>query len=157
MLHKILIYIHAAGGIIAFLAGCIVLNPAVIRKKIPFRIYFLALCVMILFLLAAVINDWGLLPVILRIVYTGLSLLAIYMGFRSYMAGKTISRNAKENRGDFIDHIGFTLISLFDGFVIVGAIDLNMAGWVVAIIGAGGILLGRGLISNFKKRVSTHS
>lgn len=39
----------------------------------------------------------------------------------------------------YIDHVGFNLISLFDGFVIVAAIDLGVPGRLVVAIALLGI------------------
>jgi hypothetical protein len=38
--------------------------------------------------------------------------------------------------------VGFTLISLFDGFVIVGALDLGAPGCLVVLVGAAGVAAG---------------
>ncbi|WP_022885347.1 hypothetical protein [Glaciibacter superstes] len=42
----------------------------------------------------------------------------------------------------FVNHVGFTLISLFDGFVIVAAIDLHAPPWLVASLAIGGVIAG---------------
>jgi hypothetical protein len=39
-------------------------------------------------------------------------------------------------------HVGFTLISLWDGFVIVLAIDLGAPGWLVAVLAVLGVVVG---------------
>jgi hypothetical protein len=41
-----------------------------------------------------------------------------------------------------MDHIGFTLIALWDGFVIVLAIDLGAAGWLVGVLAVLGVVVG---------------
>jgi hypothetical protein len=53
-----------------------------------------------------------------------------------------------------IDHIGFSLISLFDGFVIISAIDLQAPGWLVAVIAVGAVALGIFAI-NLRKKTLT--
>jgi len=42
----------------------------------------------------------------------------------------------------YIDHIGFTLISLFEGFIIVSGIDLGAPGWLTAIVAVLGVVVG---------------
>jgi hypothetical protein len=53
-----------------------------------------------------------------------------------------------------VEHIGFTLISLFEGFIIVGGLDLGIPGWLVAIVAVLGLFAGRGLIGSAKQRVA---
>jgi uncharacterized membrane protein len=45
-------------------------------------------------------------------------------------------------RLSFVSHIGFVLISLFDGFCIVLAIDLLMPAWVVITVAVLGVAVG---------------
>jgi len=53
----------------------------------------------------------------------------------------------------YIGHVGFTLISLFVGFLIVGAIDLDVPGWLVGVVAVGGVAGG---IAGIKK-LKTHA
>jgi len=39
----------------------------------------------------------------------------------------------------YIGHVGFTLISLLVGFLIVGAIDLHVPGWLAGVVAVGGV------------------
>ena len=41
-----------------------------------------------------------------------------------------------------IDHVGFVLISLFDGFAIVSALDLHAPGWLIAVIAVAAVGVG---------------
>jgi len=45
------------------------------------------------------------------------------------------------------DDVGFTVIALFDGFVIVSSLDLGAPIWLVVVIGVFGVLGGRAAIS----------
>ena len=49
-----------------------------------------------------------------------------------------------------IDDIGFLLISLFDGFVVVTALDLGVPPWLVAAAAVGAVLLGHRLVAQRK-------
>jgi hypothetical protein len=42
----------------------------------------------------------------------------------------------------YVDHIGFTLISLFEGFIIVSGIDLGAPGWLTAVVAILGVVVG---------------
>ncbi len=57
-------------------------------------------------------------------------------------------------RSRFADDVGFTLISLFDAFAIVTAIDLGLSGWLVAAIGAAGVVAGIVAMQQVKRRVA---
>jgi hypothetical protein len=61
---------------------------------------------------------------------------------RAYQAYKVQEEQVQDWRASYIDHVGFTLISLFDGFVIVSAIDLGMPTWVVIVIAVLGVVVG---------------
>jgi hypothetical protein len=39
-------------------------------------------------------------------------------------------------------HVGFTLVALWEGFVVVLAIDLGAPGWLVAVLAALGLVVG---------------
>ena len=56
-------------------------------------------------------------------------------------------------RHKYIDDIGFTLISLFDGFVIVAAIDLNAPVWAIVLIAILGVVVGNWGIGRVKARL----
>jgi len=53
----------------------------------------------------------------------------------------------------YIGHVGFTLISLFVGFLIVGAIDLDAPGWLVGLVAVGGVV--GGIVG--VKKLKTHA
>jgi len=57
----------------------------------------------------------------------------------------------------YVEDVGFTLIALFDGFVIVGSIDLGAPGWLVIALGVVGVLIGRLGIQRLKQRASSRS
>jgi hypothetical protein len=42
----------------------------------------------------------------------------------------------------YIDHMGFTLIALFEGFIIVAAIVLGAPGWLTAGVAILGVIVG---------------
>jgi xanthosine utilization system XapX-like protein len=101
---------------------------------------------MVLSLIVVVRNDWQSLSRSTQVVYGVLVLLALYTGVRGLEALGCLSRQRPEWRRAYIGHVGFTLISLFDGFVIVGALDLNAPGWLVAAVGVLGIVIGISVI-----------
>ena len=53
----------------------------------------------------------------------------------------------------YVDHVGFTLISLFDGFVIVSAIDLKAPGWLVGALAVLGVVVGIRTVNAVKSKL----
>jgi hypothetical protein len=150
MLHTLLIAAHALGGTAAFAAGCLALRPPARGEPPTFRVYLGALWVMVLFLVLAVALDWGTLATVSRLLFGTLTVLAFYVGWRGWRAFQDVQRRGAGWTGPYLDDLGFTLIALFDGFVIIGALDLGSPVWLVVAIGVLGILVGRGAISRMK-------
>ena len=154
LLHTGLIYGHALGGLIAFGLGCLVLHPQQKEESAVFRAYFFSLWVMVLLLALVVGVDWAQLPSVNRFTFGGLTLLAFYTGARGWQARRLLYSRAADWKGDYIAHIGFTLISLFDGFVIVGALDMNAPSWTVGTVGILGVVVGISTINLVKRRAA---
>jgi hypothetical protein len=128
MLHTVLIVLHAAAALVCFTAGvfCLGLRSATSGR---FRLYFWSLLAMLLFLAAAIAVDWGGLDTTTRVIFLGLGVLGLYMAWRAAQAGTRLHRQDPHWQPRYLDDIGFTLIALFDGFVIVAAIDLGAPAW----------------------------
>lgn len=54
------------------------------------------------------------------------------MAWRAWRAGTRLRTRHPGWQRRYLDDIGFTLIALFDGFVVVGAIDLSLPAWLIA-------------------------
>lgn len=152
-LHTVLIYGHALGGLVAFGLGCFVLRPG-LKESAVFRSYFFALWAMVILLVAALGVTWYELPQASRLAYSALGLLALYTGVRGVQARRLLHKQMSGWRGAYIGHVGFTLISLFDGFVIVGALDMNAPGWLVGTIGVLGVVIGISTVNVVKGRAA---
>jgi hypothetical protein len=154
MIHTVLIAAHAVGGTAAFAAGCLALRPPPQGEPPTFRVYLGALWLMVLFLVLVVVFDWGMLVTVSRLLFGALTALAIYVGWRGWQAFQEVSRRGAGWLGANLDDVGFTLIALFDGFVIIAALDLGAPVWLVVAIGVLGILVGRSAISRMKTLVA---
>ena len=64
------------------------------------------------------------------------------MLWRAVQAVTLLTKHHQEDQLKVIDHVGFVLISLFDGFAIVGALDLQAPGWLVAVIAVSAVGVG---------------
>ncbi len=150
MLHNLLIAAHAALAVAAFFLGVIaVLRPAG-QMSTMFRVYLAALWLMVLFLITVVLVDWTGLDPISRIVYSALLALAVYTGWRGWSAAQDLQNRAGDWQSAYIEDVGFTLIALFDGFVVVGSIDLGAPIALVVAIGVLGVAAGRYGIQRLK-------
>ena len=152
MLHTWLIVLHSIAGVASFAAGVVSL-----RLRAPgswrFRVYLGSLAAMLAFVVGAIAVSWGGLDAGERLVFAGLSGLGLYMVWRAGRARIRLARRARGWRRGYLDDIGFTLISLFAGFVIVSAIDLNAPGWLVTIIAIAGIVGGTRVMKQVKARL----
>ena len=46
----------------------------------------------------------------------------------------------------YADHTGFTLIALFEGFIIAGGMDLGAPGWLTAAVAVLGVIAGNRVV-----------
>jgi hypothetical protein len=152
MLHNTLIALHAIAGLGCFAAGVMSLGLRSPESG-RFRLYLGCLFALLLFMVAVVAVDWTGLDTTARLVYAGLVALGLYMVWRAVRASTRLSRHGDGWRSRYLDDVGFTLISLFDGFVIVSAIDLHAPGWLVAAIAVGGVVAGVLIMNRVKVRL----
>ena len=118
-----MILLHATSAVICLVAGLALLSPRRARRRpILARLFIGSLIGMILFMITATISHWYDISITERIVFAGLPVLGIYMLYRGVVALKKLKSGAD---ADYINDVGFTLISLFNGFIIVALIDLN--------------------------------
>src|SRR6266496_2666448 len=146
-LHTIFIALHAASAVISFFVGCFLIfslrNTAIQRW---FGLYWWALIALVIFLAAAILVNWAEYSTIERIIFPALFVLALYMLYRARGANRSLETKQKGWQPDAIKDIGFTLISLFEGFIIVGGIDVGFPGWLIAVAAILGFLLGNWLM-----------
>lgn len=147
-----LIILHTVAGLLAFGFGCAVIRPPVDVAGGRFRVYFWSLAALVIFLVAAIASHWPDLAATPRLIYVALNGFGLCMVWQAWRA-----RTAGVQGERYVESIGFTLIALFDGFVIVSAIDLDAPIWLVLIIAVGGVLVGRWAVERVKAavRVST--
>ena len=157
MLHNLLIAAHAACALGAFALGLVAVWQPGTRGTGVVRAYLGALWLMVVFLILVVLVDWPGLDAITRLVYSGLLVLAVYTGWRGWRAAQDLEHHRGQWRDAYIENVGFTLIALFDGFVIVSAIDLEAPMWLVVALGVLGVLAGRLGVQRMKERATPPS
>jgi hypothetical protein len=92
-----------------------------------------------------------------HIVYTGLIGLALVIAGRVFLAFR-VARNQPDGwQASYMNHIYFTYISLWEGFFIVGLLDLKAPAWLVGVVAVGVVLLGALWFNNYNRQVVTAS
>jgi hypothetical protein len=89
------------------------------------------------------------------VTFSGLFVLGLYMLQRANNARLALRLRPEGWRSAYVDHVGFTPISLFDGFVIVSAIDLRAPGWLVAAVAVLGVVGGTWGVGKAKAKVAS--
>ena len=130
MLHTVLIALHATAGVGCFAAGLLCI-PLQAPGSWRFRVYAGSLLAMLAFVAG----------------------FALFLLWRAGRAHARLRRQDQGWRPKYLDDVGFTLISLFDGFVIVGAIDLGMPVWLVVLAAVGGVAAGVQAMKKVKTRL----
>jgi hypothetical protein len=137
--HDTLIAVHAAAGTIALASGV-----AVVARRALFELYFWSLVVMAAALVAAVVVGWPVRPPGANGVFSALTVLAAAMVGCALRARGLRRASPRDPRsGRFLDLVGFTLISLFDGFVIVAVLTRGGPVWLAVLGGVLGVVVGR--------------
>jgi hypothetical protein len=152
MLHTVLIILHATTALVCFGAGVLSLGLQTATSG-RFRLYFWSLLAMLVFMAGAIAVRWVDVELSARSIFLGLGALGIYMAYRAGRAGTRLRRHDQDWRPRYLDDIGFTLISLFDGFVIVAAIDLGAPVWLVVLIAVAGVAGGVQAMKRVKTRL----
>jgi hypothetical protein len=146
LLHTSAIVLHATCALAAFVVGVILIFQPAGRRQLQLARALVALLVLMgAFLLVAILSHLTSLPSITQIIFGGLFILLLYMIWRAIQAVNVLtgpSGGRGEGQLKVVDHVGFVLISLFDGFAIVSALDLGAPGWLVAIIAVGAVVVG---------------
>jgi hypothetical protein len=153
-LHTLAIVVHALSATGAFIIGVIILFQSKTSRQLQLGVAFLALLILMeVFLVIAILSHVTSLPTMTQIIFGGLAILGLYMIWRAVQA-LSVLREQPGNQRAVIDHIGFNLISLFDGFAIISAIDLQAPGWLIAVIAVGAVAIGIYAI-NLRKKTLT--
>jgi hypothetical protein len=133
MLHTVLITLHAVAGVVAFVAGCVAL-----RNGTLFATYLWSLVATILLVALAVAEEWGSLDGAARVLFVAFVALGGLMVWRAARARRTRPAPGQGPPSDrYLDHVGFTLVALFDAFLVVAVLNLGAPGWLVATTGVG--------------------
>ncbi len=123
-----LIALHAIAGTVALLAGGVAH-----RGRVLFEVYFWALVACVGFLVAAVLDGWAEYDGVTRPLFGAFVVLGVVMVAMAASARRLSLSPA------YVDRVGFTLVALFDAFVVVTVLNL---GAPVALVVGSGVALG---------------
>ena len=93
-------------------------------------------------LVPALLADWTTTDGGARGVFAGLLALAVVMAVRGELAVRGRPGLTSGPTAGFVDHVGFTLIALADGFAVVTAIRAGLPGWAVGVVAVGIVGIG---------------
>lgn len=131
MVHDLAVWTHAVAATVALLAGVRTL-PA--GRGYP--VYRGALVVAVLALVPALATGWAGTDPGLRAVFLGLLGLGAVVVARGVRAGAVLP-GADGPVAAWRHRVGFTLVALVDGFLVVTALRLGAPGWALLAVGAG--------------------
>jgi uncharacterized membrane protein len=118
-----------------------------------FSLYAWFLIGLVVFLAGAMLVYWTQYSRIERILFPGLFGLGLYMLYRAHSAHHLLANRQGNWKQAAIEHNGFTLILLLEGFIIVMVLNSGGPGWLVALFAILGIVLGRRAIGSAQQRV----
>jgi hypothetical protein len=116
MWRSVLVTLHAASGLRAFVAGCLAL-----RRPSHLDTYFWSLVACIALVVAVVAIDWNELAAASRALFTALGALGALMVWRGAQARRIAAASGTQWSARQFDHLGFTLVALLSTL----AIDLE--------------------------------
>lgn len=154
-LHNVLIILHAIAATVSFFAGCfLILSLRNTRMRRWFSLYWWTLVGMVVLLAAAILVYWTEYSGTERIIFSGLFVLSLYMLYRARSANSLLTSQQTNWEHSYIEHVGFTLISLFEGFIIVSGLNSGLPVWLVALVAILGLLVGQWLIGFSQRKVA---
>ncbi|MDR0346043.1 MAG: hypothetical protein LBI49_23605 [Nocardiopsaceae bacterium] len=155
-LRDTLIGIHAAGGTVAFGAGVVLVRQAAGRGpgRLPVMAYLAGMVVLAATAAVLTGTDWAGLGPAPRAVFAALTGFAVVLAGVAGWARRLLTARAPGWRPRVTEAVGFTLIALFDGFVIIAALDLGAPGWAVAVVAVAAVLAGRRVIQRVGARAA---
>ena len=154
MPHVVLIVVHASAAVIAFGFACALLaRPPERPTAVRLIAYLVAIAIAVIALATVVAVDFARLPLVKAIAFSALVVLAVVLLARSILAVRAVALRPARWMHRFVGHIGFVLISLFDGFCIVFTIDLKLPPYVVAASAVLGVVVGVLAIRGATRRI----
>ncbi|MPY78388.1 MAG: hypothetical protein GEV04_07800 [Actinophytocola sp.] len=151
MWHTALITLHAVAGVVALVSGLVT-----VRHGRLFDVYLWSLAGMAVFLLLAIASTWAEITTGARVLFAAFLVLAGVMVWRAVRA-RQIRPTGSTPSADYVDHVGFTLVALFDAFAVVTVLDLGAPIWLVVGTGVAIALAGHVAIRLAKRTLTANT
>lgn len=158
-LRIVFLIFHVAGGVLGLTVGLFAFHPPETPQFRPVLrgLYAAALVVLAVFLVAIVAVDWASLGATPRIIFSVLIGLAAVILVRLFLAFRLARRQPDGWQIPYVNHVYFTYVSLWEGFFIVGLIDLGAPGWLVGAVAVGVLIVGGVLLNRYKRGIAPGS
>lgn len=149
MWHTIFITVHAVTGTLALLAGSVAL-----RRGSLFGTYLWSLAGMEVFLVLAIAVEWAELPAGTRVLFTALTFLGVVMLWCAARARPIRPARTAPPSPRYVQYVGFTLVALFDAFIVILVLNAGAPGWLVAAVGVLVAVAGHFVLREAKARLA---
>lgn len=152
-----LVILHAAPGLLALIAGLPAFSPTATGRRLWWRhVYAACVATMIVGLVILLVYDWGELDVVPQVAFSGLTVLALVMGYRVWRGYAEAAQRNEGWRTRYVDHIFFTYVALWIGLFVVPALNfplpqVTIPVMIVVVLGIGHLFLTR-----YKRRLTHH-
>ena len=140
--------VHAVAATVAFATGLTALPGGRLV-----RLHLAAVVLMTGALAPAVLVDWGTTPVGARAAFAALSILALVMVARAWLAVRERPQVTGSPTAGYLGHVGFVLIALADGFAVVASIRAGLPGYAVAALALGVVAAGHVAVGLLQRRL----
>ena len=147
--------LHVLGGVTGLILGIWSLKPPTAGdgRSLIRGGYVAAVVVLVAFLYALLVVDWPTFEATQQVAFGALAILAAVIVARVWLGFRALRDASAGSRERYMDHLYFGYISLWEGFFIVGLIDLGAPGWLVAAIAVGLVILGCRMFGAYKRGV----
>ena len=147
--------LHVLGGVTGLILGIWSLKPPTAGdgRSLIRGGYVAAIVTLVTFLYGLLVVDWPRFEAAQQVAFGALAVLAAVIVARVWLGFRALRDASAGSSERYMDHLYFGYISLWEGFFIVGLIDLGAPGWLVAAIGVGLLIVGGRLFGNYKRGV----
>lgn len=157
MLRIVLVSLHSLAGIGGLITGLAAIRPRPGGAGAARVTYVVCLGALLASIVVLIAVDWPELAAGARVAFTGLAVLAAVMVFRMVRALAVAAESLPGWQDRYVDHVYFTYVSLWAGFVVVPALNLPypQVGVPLAVVAV--LAIGHVLVSRYKRRLSPQS
>ncbi|MGI8647652.1 MAG: hypothetical protein DLM55_10695 [Acidimicrobiales bacterium] len=155
MLHEVLLAVHICAGAVGLVAGLFALHPPALGDKrgVVRGLYVVSLATLVLAVAGSIAAGWSGLDNTTRAVFIGLVGLGAFILFRICQSFQLARRRPGSWQGLYMNHVYFTYISLWEGFVIIAILDSDLPRWLIPVGMVGILLIGGFAIARYQRRV----